>query len=46
MYLCNPELPRIWQVGCVPAEQGSGKVPEPTKCNPVVPRYALRGCGE
>jgi hypothetical protein len=48
--LCNPDIAKIWQAGCVePGEVGGGDAsPPPTKaiCDPNRPRYAQKGCVE
>jgi len=46
--VCNPDLPRVWQPGCVPGPQPA---PEPAPgpgplCDPNRPRYAQPGCVE
>ncbi|NJD62772.1 MAG: hypothetical protein FIA93_08630 [Deltaproteobacteria bacterium] len=49
--ICNPELPRLWQPGCVEPDKSStgGQGPQPatrTICDPNRPRYAQPGCVE
>ena len=56
--VCNPDLPRLWQPGCVPGPQPAPKpepVPKPAPepppgpgplCDPNRPRYAQPGCVE
>lgn len=49
--ICNPDLPKFWQPGCVEPDKGgqAGQGPQPnarTICDPNRPRYAQPGCVE
>lgn len=46
--LCNPELPRIWQPGCVEKQDDKRVTTTPTgkPCDPELPRFWQPGCVE
>ena len=46
---CDPELPRIWQPGCMPVSGPPAPAPPPgpvTYCDPEKPKFWQPGCVE